>query len=57
MIIDVSTRWNSTYDMITRYIEQQNAVEAVLLSKDIKKHSKDIVVLTGDGVELYVKGL
>ena len=62
LIIDVSTRWNSTYDMITRYIEQQNAVEAVLLSKDIKKHSKDIVQPHHQLIQLvmrlnYVKGL
>lgn len=37
LIQDVSTRWNSTYDMFSRYIEQQPAVFATRLSKDVKK--------------------
>ena len=40
LIQDVSTRWNSTYDMFSRYIEQQPAVFATLLSKDRKKNWK-----------------
>ena len=43
LIQDVSTRWNSTYDMFSRYIKQQPAVFATLLSKDVKKNLKDIV--------------
>lgn len=37
LIQDVSTRWNSTYDTFSRYIEQQPAVFATRLSKDVKK--------------------
>lgn len=37
LIQDVSTRWNSTYDTFSRYIEQQPAVFKTRLSKDVKK--------------------
>lgn len=45
LIQDVSTRWNSTYCMFSRYIEQQPAVFATPLSKDVKKDLKDVVTL------------
>lgn len=49
LIQDVSTRWNSTYDMFSRYIEQQPAVFATLLSKDVKKNLK--VTLSDDDLK------
>ena len=51
LIQDVATRWNSTCDMFTRYIEQQPAIFATLLSKDIKKNAKDIVTLSEDDLK------
>ena len=51
LIQDVATRWNSTYDMFTRYIEQQPAIFATLLSKDVKKNAKDIVTLSDDDLK------
>lgn len=45
LIQDVSTCWNSTYYMFSRYIEQQPAVFATPLSKDVKKDLKDVVTL------------
>ena len=33
LINDVKTRWNSTYDMVTRYVEQQWAIAATLVSR------------------------
>ena len=35
LMIDVSTRWNSAYDMVHRYLEQQPVIAATLLSNDI----------------------
>ena len=50
LLQDCKTRWNSSFDMLERYVEQQAAVQAVFLSKDIKKNVKDIVTLSDDDV-------
>ncbi|KAJ8346635.1 hypothetical protein SKAU_G00280360 [Synaphobranchus kaupii] len=34
---DVCTRWNSSCEMLERFLEQQAAVEATLMSKDFRK--------------------
>ena len=41
LVIDVSTHWNSSVDMITRQLEQQVAVLEPLLLPDIKKNLKE----------------
>ncbi|XP_060791742.1 zinc finger BED domain-containing protein 4-like [Neoarius graeffei] len=36
LIIDVATRWNSSYEMVERYLEQQAAIYSALTEKKIK---------------------
>jgi len=50
LVIDVATRWNSSYDTIVCFLEQQPAVDAVLLTKDIRKNARDINTLTEDDI-------
>lgn len=45
LIQDVRTRWNSSFDMMNRYWEQQPEIFATFLHKDIKKNIKDVVTL------------
>ena len=35
LITDVQVRWNSAYEMLKRYLEQQTAVTAALLSPEV----------------------
>ena len=42
---DVSTRWNSAYEMLQRFLEQQPAVCAAPLSPEVRKNSTDIFTL------------
>ena len=46
LIKDVSTRWNSALDMVSRYLEQQPAIYAALTSKELRGKEKDLPTLS-----------
>ncbi|KAL2079766.1 hypothetical protein ACEWY4_025510 [Coilia grayii] len=43
---DVITRWNSALDMLERFLEQQPAISATLLSPEVRRSEKDLCTLT-----------
>lgn len=45
LITDVVTRWNSAHDMLERFLEQQPAVSAALLSSEVRKTEKEVCTL------------
>ncbi|KAK0144340.1 Zinc finger BED domain-containing protein 1 [Merluccius polli] len=45
LITNVQTRWNSTYEMLARYLEQQAAVSAALSSPEIRRNAREIDTL------------
>ena len=50
LIMDVVTRWNSSYDMVDRYLEQQAAVMAVLTQSDVRRNARDICTLSDEDI-------
>ncbi|KAK0153298.1 Zinc finger BED domain-containing protein 1 [Merluccius polli] len=47
---DVCTRWNSAYEMTERFLEQQPAIAATLLSPQLRKKETDIATLNENDV-------
>ncbi|KAL0188452.1 hypothetical protein M9458_015551, partial [Cirrhinus mrigala] len=52
LIHDCPTRWNTIYDMMERYLEQQPAIYSALMDKNVKKNVKDIAVLSDSELKL-----
>ncbi|XP_028837232.1 zinc finger BED domain-containing protein 1-like [Denticeps clupeoides] len=45
LMTDVVTRWNSAHDMLERFLEQQPALSAALLSNELRKTEKEVCTL------------
>ncbi|XP_073332449.1 E3 SUMO-protein ligase ZBED1-like [Pagrus major] len=45
LIVDVTTRWNSSLDMLQRYLDLQPAVAAALLSPEVRRNAREIDTL------------
>ncbi|XP_056308106.1 zinc finger BED domain-containing protein 4-like [Danio aesculapii] len=54
LMTDVVTRWNSAHDMLERFLEQQLAICATLLSSEVSKTEKDLCTLTESDVTFDV---
>ncbi|KAE8279169.1 Zinc finger BED domain-containing protein 4 [Larimichthys crocea] len=52
LIMDVITRWNSSLDMLERYLEQQEAIAASLASPQIKHNARDIDTLDSSHIRV-----
>ncbi|KAL0149553.1 hypothetical protein M9458_055080, partial [Cirrhinus mrigala] len=52
LIHDCPTRWNTIYDMMERYLEQQPAIYSALMDKNVKKNVKDIAVSSDSELKL-----
>lgn len=46
LITDIPTRWNSAFDMVEGFLEQQPAAVAALLSPGVGKREKDSSTFT-----------
>ncbi|XP_036968503.1 E3 SUMO-protein ligase ZBED1-like [Acanthopagrus latus] len=52
LTVDVVTRWNSALDMLERFLEQQPAISATLLSQDVRRNETDLCTLTEEDVTI-----
>ena len=52
LVIPVATCWDSAYDMIERFLEQQQAVTTVLMSCEMRQKEKDINTLSESDISI-----
>ncbi|XP_028254439.1 zinc finger BED domain-containing protein 1-like [Parambassis ranga] len=50
LTIDVVTRWNSVLEMLERFLEQQPAISAALLSPEVRRKEKDLCSLKEEDI-------
>ncbi|XP_054592246.2 E3 SUMO-protein ligase ZBED1-like [Nothobranchius furzeri] len=50
LTIDVVTRWNSALEMLERFLEQQPAISAALLSPEVRRNEKDLCSLKEEDI-------
>ncbi len=50
LIMDVVTRWNSSMDMLERYLEQQAAITTALLSTEVRKNARQLDTLDSNDI-------
>lgn len=48
LITDMPVRWNSAYEMVARFLEQQPAITAALLSPEVRKNVTDCALTESD---------
>lgn len=54
LIMDCKTRWNSTYQLLRRFLEQRPAIVATLLDHRMKKADKKRIVSGLDDSEIQI---
>ncbi|XP_060780360.1 E3 SUMO-protein ligase ZBED1-like [Neoarius graeffei] len=60
LVTDVPTRWNSAFDMVEHFLQQQPAITATLLSTEVRKKEKDVCTFTEEDIsnaEEFVEAL
>ncbi len=50
LIMDVVTRWNSSMDMLERYLEEQAAITAALLSTEVRKNARQLDTMDSNDI-------
>lgn len=50
LTIDVVTQWNSALEMLERFLEQQPAISATLLSPEVRRNEKDLCSLKEEDI-------
>lgn len=52
LVMDVCTRWNSSVEMLDRYLEQHAAVTAALICPELRRNTRDGDIDTMDGSDI-----